>query len=54
MDLAKKSLMRETEYLILAAQNNAIRTNHMKARIEICNKIEHVGYVVIKTKRSIS
>ena len=27
-------LKRETEFLLIAAQNNAIRTNHIKARID--------------------
>ena len=26
--------MRETEFLLIAAENNAIRTNHIKARID--------------------
>ena len=34
LDLAKKgNLKRETESLLIAAQDNAIRTNHIKARI---------------------
>ena len=32
--LRKRNLMRETESLQIAAQNNAIRTNHIKARID--------------------
>ena len=32
--LRKGNLKRETESLLMAAQNNAIRTNHIKARIE--------------------
>ena len=35
LDLAKKrNLKRETESLLIAAQDNAIRTNHIKARID--------------------
>ena len=30
----KKTVKRETEFLLIAAQNNAIRTNHIKARID--------------------
>ena len=30
----KRNLKRETESLLIAAQNNAIRTNHIKARID--------------------
>ena len=32
--LRKGTFKRETEYLLLAAQDNAIRTNHIKARID--------------------
>ena len=32
--LKKGNLKRETESLLIAAQNNAIRTNHIKARID--------------------
>ena len=32
--LRKRNLKRETEYLLLATQNNTIRTNHIKARID--------------------
>ena len=34
MWLIKGNLKRETESLLIAAQNNAIRTNHIKARID--------------------
>ena len=35
MDVAKKvKHSRETESLLIAAQNNAIRTNHIKAKID--------------------
>ena len=35
MDVAKKgNLKRETESLLIATQNNGIRTNHIKARID--------------------
>ena len=35
LDMAKKgNFKRETESLLIAAQNNAIRTNHIKARID--------------------
>ena len=46
------NLKRENESLLIAAQNNAIRTNHLKARIDY-NKPADVGYVVIEMKRSI-
>ena len=32
--LRKGNFKRETEYVLIAAQNNAIRTNHIKARID--------------------
>ena len=31
--LRNRNLKRETEYLLIAAQNNAIRTNYIKVRI---------------------
>ena len=43
--LRKGNLKRETEFLLIAAQNNAIRTNHIKARIN--KNTADVGYVVI-------
>ncbi len=49
--LIKGNLKRETESLLIAAQNNAIRTNHIKARR---NKIANVDYLVKETKRSIT
>ena len=39
----KGNLKRETEYLLIAAQNNAIRINYVKAKIDQtqqkCNKL---------------
>ena len=49
MWLRKGNLKRETESLLITAQNNAIRTNHIKARIdetqqcsqwELCKKLK--------------
>ena len=34
MWLRKRHFKRETEYLLIAAQNNTIRTNHIKTRID--------------------
>ena len=34
LDAVKRNLERETKSLLIAAQNNAIRTNHIKARID--------------------
>ena len=34
MWLRKGNFKRQTEYLLIAAQNNAIRANHIKARID--------------------
>ena len=34
MWLRKRNFKRETESLLIAAQNNTIRTNHIKARID--------------------
>ena len=45
--------MRENESFLIAAKNNAIRTNHIKARIDKTQKkTANVGYVVIETKPS--
>ena len=30
----KRNFMRETKSLLIAAQNNAVRTNHIKAKID--------------------
>ena len=50
--LRKGKLEREGESLLVVAQNNDIRTNHIKARI---NKTQqNVGYVVIEKKPSIT
>ena len=49
--LRKGNLKRETVSLLIAAQDNAIRTNHIKARID---KTVNVGYAVTETNRSIT
>ena len=36
---------RETEYFLIAAQNNAIGTNYVKAKIDMTP--QNVGYVLI-------
>ena len=46
--LRKRNLEKETESLLIAAQNNAIRIDYVKARIRR-NKIVNVSYVVIMT-----
>ena len=50
----RKGNRRKTESLLIAAQNNPIRTNHIKARKIRRNKIANGGYVVIESKPSIS
>ena len=45
--------MRETESLLIAAQDNAKGTNHIKANIDKTKKIANVDYVVTEIKRSI-
>ena len=57
MDLSKKRV-RETESLLIAAQNNAIRTNHIKTRIDKMqqnskckrcgDKDETINYIISK------
>ena len=42
------TLKKEIESLLIAAQNNSIRTNYVKANIDMMQKkITNVGYVVI-------
>ena len=48
--LRKGNLKRETESLIIAAQNNAIRTNYIKAKIDKTQQIVNVECVGEKTK----
>ena len=52
--LRKGNLKIETESLLIAAQDNAIRTNHIKARIDKTQQKVNVGYAVTETKRSIT
>ena len=53
MWLRKGNLTRESESLLTAAQNNAIRTISKREQIRH-NKTAGIVYVVIKTKRSIT
>ena len=41
--------MRETESFLIAAQNNALRTNFVNVKKIRRNKITNVDYMVIKT-----
>ena len=45
----KRNFKRETEYHLITVQNNAIRTNYVKARID---KTQH-NNVAIERKRSV-
>ena len=51
--LRKRNLKRETESLLIAAQNNVIRTNYLYVKAKIV-KIVDMGYVVIEMKQSIT
>ena len=51
--LRNGNLKRETESLLMAAQNNAIRTSYVKAKIDKTNKFVDIDYVLIDTKLSI-
>ena len=42
---------RETEYLLVAAQNNVMMNNYEKQELSTRNKIADEAYVVIETKR---
>ena len=50
--IRKRNFKRETESLLIAAQYNAVRTNHIKARIYKMQQKE--GYAVIETKQLIT
>ena len=52
--LRKGNLKRETESLLMAAQNSAIRTNHIKARIDKTQQNSNVHSVVTEMKPSIT
>ena len=52
--LRKENLKRETESLLIAAQDNAIRTNHIIARIDKTQQKANGGCAVTETKRSIT
>ena len=48
--LRMRNLKRETESFLIIAQNNAIRTNCVKAKL-IRKRIASVGYAVIEMKQ---
>ena len=50
--LKKENRKRETEFHLIAAQNNAIRINHIKVRIDKIQQNSKCLYEVIETKRS--
>ena len=52
--LKKGNFKRKTESLLIAAQNNSTRTNHIKARINKTQLKANVGYVEIGMKPSIT
>ena len=52
--LRKGNFNRDTESLLMAAQNSTIRTSHIKKRIDSSNKIANVDYAVTETKPSIT
>ena len=49
----KGILRRETKSLLIAAQNNTIRTNYINAKSIMCNRIASEDSVVTETKRLI-
>ena len=54
MWLRKGHFKREAESLLIVKQNNAIKTNHAKARVYKTQQTAYVVYVVIETKRLIT
>ena len=51
--LRKGNFKRETESLLIAAQNNAVETHHIKARIDKTKKLATISHAMIEMKRSI-
>ena len=49
--LSKGNLKRETESLLIAAQDNAIKTNHVKARIDKTQHYHHYHHHVVPQAR---
>ena len=53
--MAKKgNFKRETDSLLIAAENNAVKNNHIKARIDKTQKIGNVCYAETEIKPSIT
>ena len=52
--LRKGNFKRETKSLLIAAQNNAIKTNQIKARIDKTQQKANIGYAVTEIKPSIT
>ena len=50
----KGNLKRKTESLRIAAQNNTIRTNHIKTGIDKAQNIANIGYAVTEMKPAIT
>ena len=48
--LLNENLKKETESLLIAAQNDTIRTNYIKVEIDNLQHIVSVGYVLTKMK----
>ena len=48
--LRKGNLKRETKSLIISAQNNVIKTNYIKAKINKTQQIVNVEYAVIEMR----
>ena len=57
--LRKRNLRRETESFLIAAQNNATRTNHIKARVDktqnskcrLCDRDETINHIISKCSK---
>ena len=54
MWLRKGNLKRETEYLLIATQNNAISTKHIKARIDKTQQISRCTLYSKREERSVT
>ena len=52
--IGKGNLMRENESPLRGLQNDAIRTNNVKEKLIICDRIANVGYVEKEMKQLIT
>ena len=52
--LGNGNLKKETKSLLIATQNNSVRTNYIKGKLDMTPQNANVGNVVLDTKQSIT